>query len=462
MKFNPYPYQQTAIRWVEDHPRCALFLDMGLGKTVATLTAIADMIEDGSVARVLVVAPKTVAEATWSAECAKWEHLSWLRVSLVAGSPAQRRKALERNADIYVLGRDLFEWIETTVKPWPFDMLVLDELTTFKSPTSKRSKALRRIAPQCERVVGLTGTPAPNSYEDLWMQIYPLDFGERLGKTLTAYRSSCFSSYTIGGLYTKYTLRKGMDKLIQQRLADICLTMEAKDFLSLPELIEIDREVVLPEAARKAYEIFEREQVLSLSDGADVVATSAAALMNKLSQYTSGALYIDPPENTAWSETQRCKLDAICEIVEEAKEPVLIFYQFRHEVPRITAALPKSLRIGKYQGAEDLKAWNAGKYDVLLAHPASTAYGLNMQHGGRIIIWTQTGWNLELYLQACARLHRQGQQKPVLCYRLVCRDTVDMKALGAIKGKHIEQAALLRALSELRVKYLPKQLSPPS
>lgn len=454
MKFNPYPYQQTAIQWVEDHPRCALFLDMGLGKTVATLTAIAGMIEEGSVARVLVVAPKTVAEATWSAECAKWEHLSCLRVSLVAGTARQRQRALERRADIYVLGRDLFEWIEKTVKPWPFDMLVLDELTTFKSPDSKRSKALKRVAPLCERIVGLTGTPAPNSYEDLWMQIYPLDFGERLGKTISAYRSNCFSAYTIGGLYTKYTLRKGMAELIQQRLADICLTMEAKDFLSLPDLIEIDREVALPEAARKAYEIFERDQVLSLSEGADVVASSAAALMNKLSQYTSGALYIDPPENTAWSETQHCKLDAICDIVEEAKEPVLIFYQFRHEVPRIMAALPKSLRVGRYQGAEDLERWNAGGYDVLLAHPASTAYGLNMQHGGRIIIWTQTGWNLELYLQACARLHRQGQQKPVLCYRLVCPDTVDAKALAAIKGKHSEQAALLKALSELRAKYV--------
>ncbi len=454
MRFNPYPYQQTAIRWVEDHPRCALFLDMGLGKTVATLTAIAGMIEEGSVARVLVVAPKTVAEATWSAECAKWEHLSHLRVSLVTGNLEKRLRALRRNADIYVLGRDQFEWIVTTVKPWPFDMLVLDELTTFKSPTSKRSKALRRIAPHCERIVGLTGTPAPNSYEDLWMQIYPLDFGERLGKTLTAYRSSCFSAYTIGGLYTKYTLRKGMAKLIQQRLADICLTMEAKDFLSLPDLIEIDREVVLPEAARKAYETFERDQVLSLPEGAEVVAASAAALMNKLSQYTSGALYIDPPANTAWSDTQRCKIDAICDIVEEAREPVLIFYQFRHEIPRIMSALPKGLRVGRYQGADDLTAWNAGKYDVLLAHPASTAYGLNMQHGGRIMIWTQTGWNLELYLQACARLHRQGQTRPVLCYRLVCPDTVDVKALNAIKGKSSEQAALLKALSELRAKYL--------
>lgn len=452
--FNPHPYQRRAIDWIMARDRSALFLDMGLGKTAITLNAIATLIDLGEVSRALVVAPKKVAEATWSDEAAKWDATRHLRVTPVIGTAQRRRHLLALPADIDVIGRDSLVWLwQELGNRWPYDAIILDELSSFKNPSSQRFKALKQIARLPGRIIGLTGTPAPNGLIDLWAQIWPLDHGERLGRTVTEYRSRYFNAYVIPGVCTKYSLRPGMDAAIRDKIADLCLSMQAADFLSLPPIIEIDTPVHLYDGERRAYQEFEREMVLTIAD-TDITAASAAALMTKLAQYTSGAIYSDPPENTAWADTTPAKIETLTEIVEAADSPVLIFYQYKHEVPRITRAL-RPRRVEVYRDADTLRRWNARKIDILLAHPASTAFGLNMQAGGHTIIWTNTGFNLELYLQANARLHRQGQQQPVRVYRLICPDTVDAIAAAAITRKDNQQTALLRALSHLRAKHQP-------
>lgn len=451
MRFEPHPYQTDAIRWVLDHPRCALFLDMGLGKTVSTLTAICQLMDEGELATTLVVAPKKVAESTWSAECAKWDHLRHLRVSRVMGTAKQRAEALAADADIYVVGRDSLVWMQTHLRGrFPFDALVLDELTSFKNPQAQRFKVVKRWTAQAERVVGLTGTPTPNSLLDLWAQMYCIDQGERLGKFVTKFRTQYFNSVPIGHVATKYVIRNGCDRQILNRIADICMTMQAKDYLQLPALTEITERIGLSAPLMRQYKQFEREQVLQFGTDPEVVtATNAAALMSKLSQFASGSVYDeDHNVHTVHSE----KLDRLCEIVEEAHSPVLVFYQFRHEVYSITAKL-KGLRVRAYEGEADLADWNAGNIDVLLAHPASTAYGLNMQQGGHYIVWYGTGWNLEQYQQANARLHRQGQRHPVTAYRLICTGTVDEMANAAIERKSGAQQGVIDALKTLIRQY---------
>lgn len=451
MRFEPHPYQTDAIRWVLDHPRCALFLDMGLGKTVSTLTAICQLMDEGELATTLVVAPKKVAESTWSAECAKWDHLRHLRVSRVMGTAKQRAEALAADADIYVVGRDSLVWMETHLKRrFPFDALVLDELTSFKNPQAQRFKVVKRWTAQADRVVGLTGTPTPNSLLDLWAQMYCIDQGERLGKFVTKFRTLYFNSVPIGHVATKYVIRNGCDRQILNRIADICMTMQAKDYLQLPALTEITERIELSAPLMRQYKQFEREQVLQFGTDPEVVtATNAAALMSKLSQFASGSVYDeDHNVHTVHSE----KLDRLCEIVEQAHSPVLVFYQFRHEVYSITAKL-KGLRVRAYEGEADLSDWNAGNIDVLLAHPASTAYGLNMQQGGHYIVWYGTGWNLEQYQQANARLHRQGQRHPVTAYRLICTETVDEMANAAIERKSGAQQGVIDALKTLIKQY---------
>ena len=451
MRFEPHPYQTDAIRWVLEHPRCALFLDMGLGKTVSTLTAICQLMDEGELATTLVVAPKKVAESTWSAECAKWDHLRHLRVSKVMGTTKQRAEALAADADIYVVGRDSLVWMETHLKRrFPFDALVLDELTSFKNPQAQRFKVVKRWTAQADRVVGLTGTPTPNSLLDLWAQMYCIDQGERLGEFVTKFRAQYFNSIPIGHVATKYVIRNGCDRQILNRIADICMTMQAKDYLQLPALTEITERIELSAPLMRQYKQFEREQVLQFGTDPEVVtATNAAALMSKLSQFASGSVYDeDHNVHTVHSE----KLDRLCEIVEEAHSPVLVFYQFRHEVYSITAKL-KGLRVRAYEGEADLADWNAGNIDVLLAHPASTAYGLNMQQGGHYIVWYGTGWNLEQYQQANARLHRQGQRHPVTAYRLICTGTVDEMANAAIERKSGAQQGVIDALKTLIKQY---------
>lgn len=455
MIYRPYEYQRTATRWILDHPRCGLFLDMGLGKTVSTLTAVQQMIDDCEVDKVLVVAPKKVAETTWTTEAQKWQHLAGLRVVKVMGTEKQRKLALESPGDVYIIGRDSFVWLCGLYGGMlPFDVLVIDELTSFKSSKSQRFKAMRIATPTVQRVIGLTGTPAPNGLVDLWAQIYCLDMGDRLGKSVTRYKETYFDIHKWNNIEVRATCKAGCEKIIRDKIADICLSMQAKDYLQLPDLLVHTEKVELSKAVMDKYAAFEREKVLEFKaehgdEPANVLANSAAGLMNKLSQFANGAVY-DDERNV--HEVHDEKLDRLAELVEAAGSPVLVFYQYKHDVDRIVKKL-KGYRVAQYEGEAQLHQWNAGEIDVLLAHPASTAYGLNMQAGGHYIVWFGTGWNLELYQQANARLHRQGQLYPVTVYKLLCSHTVDERANAALESKKGVQQSLLDSLNYLLRKH---------
>lgn len=456
MKYIPYDYQKRAQQWIIDKPRCALFISMGLGKTVMSLTALQQLIDDCEVSRILVVAPKKVAETTWSTEAEKWDHLKALKVVKVLGSEKKRCEALATKADVYVTGRDNFVWLVGKYGgQLPFDVLVIDELTSFKSAKSERFKAMRIAVASVKRVIGLTGTPAPNGLIDLWAQMYCIDQGERLGKSVTRYRETYFEQHRWNNIVVRCDVKKGCEQIIRDKIADICLSMQAKDYLQLPDMIVHKIKIDLSSKMAEAYRKFERDKVLEFKDAhkdeaANILANSAAALMNKLSQFANGAIY-DEDRNV--HEIHDEKLDRLAEIVEAANgASVLVFYQYQHDVARIAKRL-KGLNVRVYEGAEDLKQWNAGNIDVLLAHPASTAFGLNMQQGGHYIVWYGTGWNLELYQQANARLHRQGQTHPVTVYQLLCSGTVDERASTALDGKKGVQQNLLDSLNYLLRKY---------
>lgn len=455
MKYRPYEYQKTAMQWILDIPRCALFLDCGLGKTVTTLTAVQQLMDDCEVSRTLVVAPKKVAETTWTTEAEKWDHLQGLKVAKVMGTEKQRNLALASKADIYVIGRDSFVWLVGKYGgQLPFDVLVIDELTSFKSSKSNRFKAMRIAIPTVSRVIGLTGTPAPNGLLDLWAQMYCIDMGERLGKSVTRYRDAYFNTHRWNNIIVRCDVKDGCAEVIRGKIADICLSMQAGDYLQLPDLMAHDDAVALSPGVKAEYDKFEREKVLEFSalhggERASILANSAAGLMNKLCQFSNGAVY-DADGNV--HEVHGEKIERLAEIVEAAKSPVLVFYQFRHDINRIAGRL-KGYTVRQYNGERDLHDWNDGRIDVLLAHPASTAFGLNMQQGGHYIVWFGTGWNMELYQQANARLHRQGQKFPVHVYRLACKGTVDERAVAAIDGKIGVQQGLLDGLGSLMRKY---------
>lgn len=456
MIYKPYNYQAKATQFVIEHPECGLLLDMGLGKSVITLTALQELIDECEISRVLVVAPKKVAETTWTTEAEKWEHLKALRVVKVMGTEKQRKLALNEKADIYVIGRDNFVWLVGLYGGnLPFDVLVIDELTSFKSSKSNRFKAMRIARPSVKRVIGLTGTPAPNGLIDLWAQMYCIDMGERLGKSVTKYRETYFETHKWNNIVVRCDVKKGCDDIIRQKIADICLSMQAKDYLQLPDLLTHTVKVQLSPAVMAAYTKFEKEKVLEFADehageSANILANSAAGLMNKLSQFANGAIY-DDDRNAHHIHDE--KLDRLAEIIEAANgNSVLVFYQFKHDITNIVKKL-KGYNVKVYTDETQLKEWNAGKIDVLLAHPASTAFGLNMQQGGHYIVWYGTGWNLELYQQANARLHRQGQQYPVTVYKLVCANTVDERAEAALDNKKGVQQSLLDSLNYLIKKH---------
>lgn len=445
MDFKPHEYQKRAIAWVEDHPRCLLFLDMGLGKTVSVLTAISNLQVCCEASRVLVVAPKKVAEGTWSTEARKWEHLRHLKVTVLKGVPDRRRKQLAQPADIYVMSRDQVTWLLSETKGKPvFDMMVIDELTSFKAPSSQRSKAMRRLAAATERVVGLTGTPTPNGLYDLWGQLAVVDNGERLGKYITHYRDEYFNVIEHNNIPIKVYPKAGAEEAIRAKIADIALTMTAADWLSLPEMVETDVPVTLTHRAADRYLEFQKEKIMNL-DGETLTSSSAATLSVKLAQMANGAVY---DEDGHEHEVHADKLDMLRELVESAATPVLVFYQYQHDCRRIMESLA-DLKPRKYEGQRDLEEWNAGKVRVLLAHPASTAFGLNLQKGGSTIVWFSLGWNLELYQQANARLHRQGQERPVMVYRLIATGTIDERQAAAISQKATGQASFLKEMKKL-------------
>ena len=452
MIYRPYEYQKRGQEWILDHPYCALLMEMGRGKTIVTLTALQELIDECEISRVLVVAPKKVAETTWTTEANKWNHLKDMRVAKVMGTEKQRKMALAGKADIYVIGRDNFAWlVGLYAGQLPFDVLVIDELTSFKNSKSQRFKAMRIARAGVQRVIGLTGTPAPNGLIDLWGQMYCIDMGERLGKSVTKYRETYFETHRWNNIVVRCDVKKGCEEVIRSRIADICLSMQARDYLQLPDLLIHNVPVELSPATMSAYNKFEREKVLEFKQEHDgeptnILANSAAGLMNKLAQFANGAVY---DEDRNIHEIHSEKVDKLAEMVEAANgNSVLVFYQFKHDIPRITKKL-KGYRVEVYEGEKQLLDWNAGKIDVLLAHPASTAYGLNMQQGGHYIVWFGTGWDLELFQQANARLHRQGQKHPVTVYKLIGTHTVDERASASLENKKVKQQSLLDSLNYL-------------
>lgn len=453
---NLHNYQRYTVDFILNHPASGCFLDMGLGKTVSTLTAINRlMYEDLEINKVLVIAPKRVAEDTWTKEVEKWDHLKHLRVSRVLGTESQRKAALKSDADIYVINRENVCWLVAQYRgSLPFDMLVIDELSSFKSPKAQRFKSLRLVRPQFSRVVGLTGTPAPNGIIDLWSQIYLLDQGERLEKTVSKYRQKYFRpGRSNGQVVFDYKILDGSDKVIYQKISDICVSMKAEDYLELPPRMDHTIEVSLAETVREQYSEFEKDEVLRLVDRDEesaISAANAAALSNKLLQFSNGAIYDADREV---HELHEAKLEALEEIVEAANgEPVLVFYSFRHDISRIKRKL-KAYHPRELVNSKDIDDWNAGKIQVLLAHPAGAGHGLNLQKGGNIIVWFGLTWSLELYQQACARLYRQGQVRPVQIYHLQAKGTMDEDVMKAISGKADKQEALMQAVKARINKY---------
>lgn len=456
MKFIPHSYQQYAIDRIVSDPAVGLFLDMGLGKTVITLTAINELkYNRWDMTRCLVVAPKKVAEATWTQEAQKWDHLKHLRVIPVLGTSKQRITALNTPGDVWVVNRENVPWlVEYYRANWPFDMVVLDESSSFKNYQSKRFKSLRLVRQFIARLVELTGTPAPNGLEDLWAQIFLLDGGVRLGKTISSYRETFFKqdpSYP-GQPYRTYSPQSGADARIQEAISDICVSMKAEDYLELPEYIEDIVPVVLDASAKRAYEKLERDLLLEV-DAETITAGTAAVLNGKLLQLCSGAVY----SNThGVVEVHDCKIDAFLEVVEQLHgEHAMVFYWFIHEQERLVEALAKTkLRVRVYRGPEDADAWNAGEVDLLLAHPASCAYGLNLQAGGHHLIWfSYPNWTLELYQQANARLYRQGQLYPVISHQLIVQGGRDEDVAASLNDKGDCQENLLQSLKVRIEKY---------
>lgn len=463
MKFTPHEYQRYCITRIIQQPELALFLDMGLGKTVITLTAINDLRYNRfQVRKCLVIAPKKVAEDTWTREQSKWEHLHLLKIVPVLGAKTKRIRALNSPGDIFVINRENVPWLVDYYRnDWPFDMVVIDELSSFKSHQAKRFKALKSVRSHIRRMVGLTGTPTPNGLTDLWAQIYLLDCGERLGRTVTEYRNNYFipASRNTTTIFS-YEPLPGAMEVIQEKIKDICISLQAKDYLKLPEKIINIRYIKLDSKAQKAYDTLEKQRILEMQDEV-IDAGSAGVLAGKLLQLANGAAYITREgysEQKEVVEIHDNKIEAFLELVEaEEGKHMLVFYNFQHDLMRIKRALEKKkLVVGELKTPEDIADWNAGKVDIMLAHPASAAYGLNLQDGGNVVVWFGLTWSLELYQQANARLYRQGQKMPVYIHHLVVSGSVDEDVMAALEQKDDCQAALLESMKARIEKYRAK------
>lgn len=443
MKFNPHDYQQYTIDQIVQREHIGVFLEMGLGKTVSTLTAVSRLIEDFYVSRVLVIAPLRVAQTVWAEECRKWDHLQHLRCVKILGGVCDRRAAAWADADVYIINRENVAWlVQEYGSAWKWDMIVVDELSSFKNRSSERFKALRRILPKAQRVVGLTGTPAPNGLLDLWSQVYLLDQGRALGRTLGAYRDAYFTpGRRSGHVVFDWRLKDGAEEQIYERLKPICLSMKAADHLTMPECIYHDVPVVLEADAMEAYRALQRDQFTLIREQG-VTAQNAAAVTGKLLQVSGGAVYDD---DGSWAEISESKLEALNDAVSDFNgQQVLVYYQYKHEFTRLKERFKKASVL---EGPKQVEDWNAGRIPMLLAHPASAGHGLNLQAGGHIIVWYTPTWNLEHYQQANARLYRQGQQsETVLIYHLVAQDTMDARVLRVLQGKATLQDELMAAV----------------
>ena len=464
MKYVPMRHQKIAYDFCMEHERAGLFIGMGLGKTVTSLTVFSTYKWDTfTVKKALVIAPKNVAQNVWAQECLKWDHTKNIRCSVVLGTLKQRQAALKKDADLYIINRENVVWLleELGGDLSMFDMVIIDELSSFKSASSKRWKALKKAIQKVRYVLGLTGTPAPNSYLDLWPQVFLLDGGDRLGKRITDYRMRYFTMGAHKGhIVYEWKLRIGAQDAINRKLSDLCLSMSAEDWLSLPPIIYNTIPVQMDSAGRKTYNQFKRDKVIPLMQAdsgiqmldatkaeevermtSAIMADTAAVVGGKLLQMANGSVYDDGKQVIPIHDA---KLDALAELVDiNDGNNLLVFYAYQHDKERILERFPHAR---EFSGPDDVVDWNNGKIPMLLCHPASTGHGLNLQQGGHIIVWFGLTWSLELYQQANARLPRPGQKESVIIHHLVCKDTIDEQVMAALSGKNEGQKTLLNAL----------------
>ena len=435
-----HKYQQRMIDFIYNTPKCAVWAGLGLGKTITTLTAITDLLDSFSVSKVLIIAPLRVANSVWHTESKRWTHTKDLTFSIVTGSEKERISALFKSADIYVINRENVQWLVEHYKTkWPYDLVVIDESSSFKSASSQRFKALKKVRTLTDRMVQLTGTPSPNGLIDVWSQMFLLDGGERLGKTMSAYKMRFFEAG-----YNGYSFKpvKNADKIIHKLIDDIVISLNVDDYLEMPERIDTVMRVNIPPTRLAEYKQLEREFLIQINDN-EIVAYNAATLAGKLLQYCNGAMYTDELKN--WTEIHTAKLDALDEILEDNQdENLLIAYNYKTDLIRLKARYPDAVVLDN--DPDIITRWNNGQIKILLAHPASAGHGLNLQHGGSIIVWFGLNWSLELYQQFNGRLHRQGQTKPVRIVHIVADGCIDDKVMRAIENKAQTQDELLNAL----------------
>lgn len=448
MKYSPHEYQKYAINFIKEHPVAAILLDMGMGKTSIVLAAInALMFDSFEVSKVLIIAPLRVAKYTWSAEIRKWDQLKGLRYSIAVGTAAERMKALQADADIYIINRENIPWlVEKSGQPFDYDMVVIDELSSFKNWQAKRFKALMKVRPKVKRIVGLTGTPSSNGLMDLFAEYKVLDMGERLGRFISQYRLDYFVPDQMNGpVVYSYRLRPGAEQCIYNRISDITISMKGTDHLKMPELIASEYLVYLDEDERGKYEAMKEDLVVNLPGG-EVTAANAAALSGKLVQMANGAVYSD---DGGMEHIHDRKLDALEDMIEAANgKSILVAYWYKHDLLRITGRLDVlGVHYGKLDSDRGIEDWNAGRVEVGLIHPASAGHGLNLQSGGNILVWFGMVWSLELYQQTVARLWRQGQESgTVVVQHILAADTVDERVMKVLRAKGNTQDKLIDAV----------------
>lgn len=434
-----HDYQKQAVDFVLSKKKCALFLDMGLGKSVSSLTAASDMLDDMMVTKVLVIAPLRVANTVWKQEAQKWTHLAHLKTSICTGSKQDRLDALNADADIFIINRENIQWLIESVK-WSFDMVIVDESSSFKNHASKRFKYLKKVLKHVKSMVLLTGTPSPQGYIDLWSQLYLVDNGERLGRNITTYRHRYFTQDNWG--FT-WNLNAGSDKVIQSAISDVCLTMFAEDYLTMTDKLILTEQIEFDAKTTEQYKELEKEFLLAIDKNTDIEAPSAGVLANKLLQICNGAIY---DEGKNYHIIHDLKIKALKELTEDnPNENMLVAYNFKSDLERLQKAFPDAVVLSK-SGAEVLQ-WNEGKIKMLLAHPASAGHGLNLQHGGAVIVWFGLNWSLELYQQFNARLYRQGQKNTVRIIHIVAKGAIDERVVQAINDKAETQKDLMTYLT---------------
>lgn len=466
MRYIPEPYQEHGTEHICTHDGTGLFMEMGLGKTVTTLTAIVNMFAEGKIKKVLVIAPLAVAKDTWEEEIVKWDHTKHLRLSKVLGNEKERRAAILKQAHIYTINCENVPWLISNFQGnWPWDYVIVDELTKFKSPKARRFKALRMIRPKIKKITGLTGMPRPNSLLDLWSQLFLLDQGERLGKTLTEYRQKYFNPDKVNGhVVYSYKLKKEPKESllgeeiyaaeIYDKISDICISMKSDDYIKLPERVVKTKYISMSPETQALYDEFQKELFMEMADK-EINVANAAVLSGKLLQFSNGAIYDDERN---WHTIHDEKLEALADIIDEAQgESILVFYNYKHDLERIMKKF-KHLKPRLLKTTEDRQDWNKGKIQLAIAHPKSAGHGLNLQAGGNIIVWFGLQWSLELYEQACKRLHRRGQLKPVFIWHLLTKGTIDKDVLNALDRKLGGNSACMKAI-KAKIQQYKKQVA---